>query len=196
MKRIFAMVLCCVLLVTGLIVPAKADRYDQLREDMKQSFYSDEMLDVSQYQMTKEELQTIYDELYHSGELPWYADEDCSYVFGQNQYVAKFRPKVLNPKTYDRDLYEIKIAELMARTCLEGMDDWQIILSVHDYITSHVSYDESTKKNTGYDALVHGTAACYGYAQLFMDVMNRRGSPVRSPFAGTPVTVWATPGMW
>lgn len=179
MKRIFAMVLCCVLLVTGLIVPAKADMYDQLREDMKQSFYSDEMLDVSQYQMTKEELQTIYDELYHSGELPWYADEDCSYVFGQNQYVAKFRPKVLNPKTYDRDLYEIKMAELIAETCLEGMEDWQIILNVHDYITTHVAYDESVKKNTGYDALVHGTAACYGYAQLFMDVMKRVGIPCK-----------------
>lgn len=179
MKRIALLLLCFGLLLTGLAVPVGADNYDSLRQEMKESFLNDKMLDVSEYKMTKEQLQLIYDELYHSGELPWYADEDCSYVYGEDLYVSKFRPKVLNPKVYDRDTYEIKIAELIRDTCLEGMEDWQIVLSVHEYITSHVCYDESLKKNTGYDALVNGTAACYGYAQLFMDVMKRQGIPCK-----------------
>lgn len=179
MKRIGAVLLCCVLLLTSLVMPVKADIYEELRQKMKDSFLKNEALDVSQYSMLKEELQSIYDDLYHGGELPWYADEDCKFVYAPNQTVAKFRPKVLDPNVYDREIYEIKMAEMLHQTCFEGMTDWQMALSVHEYITSHVAYDETLKKNTGYDALVHGTAACYGYAKLFMDAMNRKGIPCK-----------------
>lgn len=179
MKRLFASILCIVMLLALLPVSAKADMYEELRQQMKEAFYKDEALDVSQYGMQKEELQTIYDDLYHSGQLPWYAAEDCKFVYAPNQTVGKFRPKVLNPNVYDRETYEIKMAELIRDTCFAGMTDWQIALSVHEYITSHVSYDETYKLNTGYDALVNRTTACYGYAQLFMDVMNRQGIPCK-----------------
>ena len=87
--------------------------------------------------MQLEEVQAIYDDLYHSGQLPWYADEDCDYVFGENGTISRFRPKELNPRIYNRDLYEQKVAELMGAAILPDMTDWQKALSVHDYIVLH-----------------------------------------------------------
>jgi len=172
--------LCMLLLLSILFAcafPASADEYDDLRQQMLDSFMMEGMLDISQYELTVMEVQEIYDALYHSGQMPWYADEDCDYVFGEGQTVKKFRPKVLNPKIYDRDLYEQKLAELIAETCLPEMSDWQKALSVHEYIVLHTIYDVELMKNTGYDSLVDGSTVCYGYSMLYMDVMNRLGIP-------------------
>ena len=174
-RWICAMLLLSVLL--SVVVPVRADDYDDLRREMLDSFLTEEMLDISEYELTVAEVQEIYDELYHSGQMPWYADEDCSYVFGEDQTIQRFRPKVLSPKVYDRDLYEQKMAELIAATCLPEMSDWQKAISVHDYIVLHTIYDEEMDKNTGYDSLIGGTTVCYGYSMLYMDVMNRLGIP-------------------
>ena len=175
-KRMFCMLLV-LMMIGSLVFSVSADEYDDLRQEMRDSFLTEEMLDISQYELDIEQLQEIYDKLYHSGQLPWYADEDCDYVFGGGLTVQKFRPKVLNPKVYDRDLYEQKMAELIAETCQSWMSDWQKVLSVHDYIVLHTIYDEEYRKNNGYDCLVDGCTLCYGYSMLFMDVMNRLGIP-------------------
>ena len=172
--------LCVVLLlavVLNLGVSVSAEEYDDLHQKMQESFGQEGMLDISSYELTLEEVQDIYDRLYHSGQLPWYASADCNYVFGQNQTIAKFRPKELNLKLYDRDLYEQRMAELIAETCLPDMEPWEKALSVYNYIALHTVYDESLLKNTGYDSLVNGSTVCYGYSMLFMDVMNRLQIP-------------------
>lgn len=172
--------LCVVLLlavVLNLGVSVSAEEYGDLHQKMQESFGQEGMLDISSYELTLEEVQDIYDRLYHSGQLPWYASADCNYVFGQNQTIAKFRPKELNLKLYDRDLYEQRMAELIAETCLPDMEPWEKALSVYNYIALHTVYDESLLKNTGYDSLVNGSTVCYGYSMLFMDVMNRLQIP-------------------
>lgn len=176
MRRFLCLALSLALTLS-LAVSVSAQEYDQLRQDMKESFHTGQMLDISSYKLTFEEVQQIYDSLYHSGQLPWYAEENCSYVFSSDQTVSKFRPTQMNPKSYDRELYERKLAELIAQTCLPGMTDWQMALSVHDHIVLHTLYDEDMKKNTGYHALVEGTTVCYGYSMLYMDVLNRLGIP-------------------
>lgn len=175
-KRWMCMLLLLVMLLS-LSIPVSAEEYDDLRQEMRESFESERMLDISRYGLTLQKVQEIYDGLYHSGQLPWFADEDCSYVFGENQTITKFRPKVLNPKVYDRDLYEQKLAELIAEACLPDMEPWQKALSVYNHIAVHTVYDEELDKNTGYDSLVNGSTVCYGYSMLYMDVMNRLGIP-------------------
>lgn len=176
MRKGFTCMLLLLAVLLGVAVPARAEDYDELRQQMKVSFLTDTMLDISQYELTPQDLQEIYDDLYHSGALPWYADEDCDYTYS-GIYLAKFKPKVLNPKVYDRTLYEQKLAELMAAAVSEEMTPWQKAVSVHDYIILHTVYDEEALKNNGYDCLVYGSSACYGYSMLYMDVMNRLGIP-------------------
>ena len=177
MKKRVLCLLTCLALLMSLSVTVFAEDTTQLQQLMKQSFQEDKMLDIREYGMQLEQVQRIYDELYHSGQLPWFADADCDYVFGENDTISRFRPKELNPLLYDRDLYEQKMAQMLAETCLPGMDDWLKALSVHEYIVLHTVYDEQLRLNTGYDSLVGGSTVCYGYAMLYMDAMNRLGIP-------------------
>ena len=177
MKKRMLCILLVLAMVLALAVSVSADEYDDLRKQMLDSFQSEKMLDIRQYELEVEQVQEIYDKLYHSGQLPWYADEDCDYVFGEGDTVSRFRPKVLNERLYKRDLYEQKVAELIAESCKSWMSDWQKAVSVHDYIVLHTIYDETYMHNTGYDSLIGGTTLCYGYSMLYMDVMNRLGIP-------------------
>lgn len=177
MKKRILCVILLLSLVLGAPVSVSADEHDDLRQDMLDSFLAEDMLDISEHELSVEQVQEIYDKLYHSGRMPWYADEDCDYVFGEGNLVKKFRPKVLSTKTYDRDLYEQKMAELMAESCKSWMSDWQKAVSVHDYIVLHTIYDEEYMHNTGYDSLIGGTTLCYGYSMLYVDAMNRLGIP-------------------
>lgn len=177
MKKRWLCVCLLLAVVLNLGIPVSADEFDGLRQEMRGSFEEESMLDISSYELTLPEVQDIYDGLYHSGQLPWYASADCDYVFGQDQIIVKFRPKELNPKVYDRDLYEQKMAELIAETCLPDMEPWEKALSVYNHIALHTVYDEDMDKNTGYDSLVNGSTVCYGYSMLFMDVMNRLQIP-------------------
>ena len=116
MKKRWLCVFLLLAVVLNLGVPVFADEFDDLRQEMRGSFERESMLDISSYELTLPEVQEIYDALYHSGQLPWYASADCDYVYGQDQIIMKFRPKELNPKLYDRNLYEQKIAELIRRS--------------------------------------------------------------------------------
>ena len=125
MKKRMLCILLVLAMVLALAVSVSADEYDDLRKQMLDSFQSEKMLDIRRYELEVEQVQEIYDKLYHSGQLPWYADEDCDYVFGEGDTVSRFRPKVLNERLYKRDLYEQKVAELIAESCKSWMSDWQ-----------------------------------------------------------------------
>lgn len=67
-----------------------------------------------------------------------------------------------------------------------GMSEFDKELAVHDYITSHVSYDEAVLEDIilptrdlvsadAYGALVQGEAVCYGYADSFQLLMDMLG---------------------
>lgn len=176
MKRLLCAMLSFAVLLS-ISIPVFADEYDELRQLMLESFEEDSLLEIHEYALTMEQVQEVYDDLYHSGQLPWYADADCDYIFGQDEYIMRFRPKELNPRVYDRALYEQKMAELIKEVNLPGLEPWQLALNVYNYIAMHTIYDEQLMKNTGYDSLINGTTVCYGYSMLYMDVMNRLGIP-------------------
>lgn len=148
----------------------------KLQEQIISSYFDGETIDISSHQITREELETVFWELYYTGKLPWYAESTfrCQYNTETNLAVS-FTPELLDPQVYNRVLYEQKIAEVMAATITSNMEDWQKALSVHDYLVARSTYDESLTYTTGYDLLVHGTSVCSGYAQAYMDIMNRAG---------------------
>jgi len=177
MKRICcALLLLCAVLWTAVPVHAEAD--DQLREQLRLSVIAGEDTDIGAYYLTIEEAEALYLDMYYSGQLPWYADGSYSYYYTEETgIVDEFQGGQLDPMRYDRDLYEQKLAELIAETCLPGMTDWQKALSVHEHIALYTVYDDSYEKFEGYDSLVYGSAVCSGYSLLYMDVMNRLGIP-------------------
>lgn len=177
MRKVWMCLLLSFAVLLSTAVPAAAAEItDPLHQKLIESYYSGETVDLGYWHLPVSELEEAHDYLYFSGQLPWYAESYFSYSHLEGN-ATSFTPVLLDEAVYDRELYEQKIAEVIAEACLPGMTDWQLALSVHDYIILHTVYDGTYEKNTGYDALVNGTAVCSGYSELYMDVMNRLGIP-------------------
>jgi len=155
---------------------ADAASTPKLQEEIIRSCEEGETINIHNYSVTQEELEDIFFDLYYSGKLPWYAEGSYSSKYNtESGFVVSFTPVLLDAQTYNRVLYEQKVAEVLAATILPSMEDWQKALAVHDYLIARSTYDETLTYTTGYDLLVRGTAVCSGYAQAYMDLMNRAG---------------------
>lgn len=190
MGRLMACMVALAVLLCTVIPAAAVEEQDPLRKTLIESYNSEEItdlgvggqdrlkpVDISLWRITTEELEQIQYELYYGGQFPWFSGSNYNYQYNEDGIVISYTPMVMDVQTFDRELYEQKLAELMAEACLPGMTDWQLALSVHNYIIQHTAYDQTYEKKTGFDALVNGTAVCNGYATLYMDVMNRLGIP-------------------
>ena len=179
MKRILCVAIC-IMLMMSMVIPVKADDdgYDDLREQIITAMYTGERLDISEYQLTRDEMLEIYEDLFNRGLLPWYADTFCDWSNAPDGTITVIVLRDLRKRSFSEDSYERAMAELLAATCHEGMTDLQKVLSVHDYIVSRAEYNGTWgTTNNGYHALVKGETQCYGYAQLFLRVMDRLGIP-------------------
>lgn len=132
-------------------------------------------VNLAAYRITEEELNEIYGDLLHSSALPWYVDKTWSYDYRKNGTVVTLYLTYLDAAVYDRETYEKAVEDALEQAVHPGMTELQIALSVHDYLAAHCSYDESLTHHTEYDALVGGTAVCQGYAEAYMDLLNRAG---------------------
>ena len=140
-----------------------------------QSVRNETWADLSAYKVTEEALDEAFYRLRAHGQFPWYTDYNYTYYIDDDGYIQSFKADYLDPKQYDRVLYEKKVAQLIDAAVKDGMTDLQIALAVHDYLALHCAYDETYVRNTGYDLLVNGSAVCAGYADAYMDILNRLG---------------------
>lgn len=179
MKRICSAALLLTLFLTAfLALPVSAESAPALEELIIDSCTYNEPVDLTLYQLTGDELSALFYELQDSGRLPWYTQNTYTYTYYEDTgIVTKFTPKVLDETVYDRVLYEQKVAEILDATVFEGMRQWQIALSIHDYLIANSTYDDTYVKNEGYDLLVGGASMCNGYAEAYMELMNRAGIP-------------------
>ena len=88
-----------------------------------------------------------------------------------------------------------RLKTLMPALVHDGMSEYEKAKAIHDYIITHVTYDEAHLNDpdyrpmyTAYAALITGTAVCQGYASLFyrMARMAGLGCRVVSGYAGAP----------
>ena len=171
-------------LVTVLVlVKAEASGWDSavsaLISGMEQEA---SVIDISAYGVTVDELTEKYNEYRNKGQYPWYVQSYYQYYYNGDM-VTRVLPTYMDPAVYDRNLYEQQVQKAMDTAVLEGMGQWQIALSIHDYIITNCEYDQryytdpDAANYTAYDALVNGLAVCEGYAMAYMDLMNRAGIP-------------------
>lgn len=130
-------------------------------------------VDLSSFDLTREELTGLmqYKGLKDAPTRPWYYDRyTYSYLedTGVVQSITLYRK---DPEIYDYRLYEQRMAEILAATVYEGMSQWQMALSIYDYLAVHCIYDESETYRSAYDAVVRGTCVCSGYAEAYMHLL-------------------------
>lgn len=173
-----ACLLIFVVMLTFIPMRAHAAQDSDLRQALIDSCTTGEALELESGTVSTDALSELFWELYHGGELPWYTDRQFSYDYiVDTQWATLFRPRLLDPKVYDYNLYEQTVAEILAQTVHPGMSQWQIALNIHDYLIAHYSYDETLSLHKGYDLLVGGSAVCDGYTEAYMDLLNRAGVP-------------------
>lgn len=130
---------------------------------------------LEQYGLQPDELEELFTRLKNDNRLPWYTDIYTYYTNPATNLVTKMEPKNLDESVYDRVKYEQAVSQVLAEAVFPGMNQWQIALSVHDYLVSHFRYDETYTYYAGYDLLVGETAVCEGYARAYMDILKRAG---------------------
>lgn len=171
----------CILLLFCLLPSAYATEtadIEAARQAIMEGYANHaETVDLSLFCITADQLQEIFWEDKYAGKYPWYAGS-YTYTYGTSSgYVKTLRYINLDPTKYNYALYEQKVAEILAATVFEGMSDWQIALSIHDYLAAYGEYDETYTYYLGYDLLVRGTSVCDGYTKAYMDLLNRVGIP-------------------
>ena len=183
-RRIFLPLLCLILL-TGLAPAASATTQEareailQAYEDLATAEGTSYTVDLEAYGITTAELNELIDSTGTgpTGEClqPWYlTNYEYSYDM-DTRTVLSLTLNKLDPAVYDYDLYEQKMAEILAATVFEGMTDWQKALSIHDYLVTHIAYDESLNLRLDYDGLINGTTVCSGYTDAYMYLLHRAG---------------------
>lgn len=176
LRHLVCLLLTCCLLC-GLAVSVSAEEADNtaLQQAIIDACVYRQDADLSDYKLPQEELDDVFDELYYSGRLPWYISGSYNYTYDTyTDFIITFSPSTLYEEL-DMVAYEQKMAEILDACVLPGMSKVQIALSLHDYLAANTVYDETLKKNTCYDLLIHGTSVCAGYAQAYQDLLLRAG---------------------
>lgn len=86
---------------------------------------------------------------------------------------AKFRETKEQTAAVDR-----KVDETLARIITPGMNDHEKVKVIHDWIVTHVEYDQSLSYYTAYEAISLGRAVCQGYSLLGYRMLEKAGLDV------------------
>lgn len=159
-----------------LVIPAAAADLSGCRSAITKAARQEEKsVDLSRYALTCDELETLMRDMEVHNDLPWYVDNfQYTYSVLTNE-VSELTFLYLDADTYDRDLYAQKLEQILEETVLPGMSQWQIALSIHDYLAGHFVYDSTLEHHEPYDLLINGSAVCEGYSKAYQDLLELAG---------------------
>ncbi len=129
-------------------------------------------IDVSAYRLSTSEFATLYWNVLNLHPEMFFVDGRISYTT-QGGYVAYVYPYYVEEYTTAHvDAFNRKVDEIMA-----GVDgswpDIEKILYLHDYMVTHIEYDETYSKYDAYNALIEGSCVCQGYSLAYICLLNQ-----------------------
>jgi len=191
MKRFFLCIMAVLPVLMCLHSPVYATELTDAEKQVIEACTYGENTDLSEFNLTELELEELFYDLRYAGKLPWYVMDSYSYSYDEaTGMIYELKPDYSSKADYNRELYEQRIAEVLDACVLEGMEDWQIALSIHDYLIANCIYDEKLELRTGYDLLLKGSTVCSGYTDLYQDLLNRVGIPCVSVISDPMEHTW------
>lgn len=124
-------------------------------------FYLDPTKMYINIQTTRKVFTTTFEVYIDSGENPNYFAESYS----SQQQIIEYENKINQ-----------EVLKILSKT--DGKNEYQKILTVHDYLVDNLSYEETISKDNIYNiygALVNKEAVCEGYAKAFKYLMDQIG---------------------
>lgn len=159
-----------------LASPVHASDLDGARNALKTGMAEEETtIELQKYGLTEAEFLKLLDEMRIRNQRPWYEDSLTYYKSIASGVVTRVEVEYLDPYLYDRKLYTAKLNNILEETVYPDMSQWQIALSIHDYLAVRYAYDEKLEMRDTYDLLVSGTGVCAGYAELYQDLLEMAG---------------------
>ncbi|MFM7677642.1 MAG: transglutaminase domain-containing protein [Roseiflexaceae bacterium] len=73
----------------------------------------------------------------------------------------------------------LKAQQIVRSITDAAMHQQQKLLAIHDWITTHIRYDETLRRRTAFDALDTQSTVCSGYASLYWHMCHAVGIPCR-----------------
>jgi hypothetical protein len=179
------MLLCFVLVLLMLVCApvTRAQTQETAEQTLEQALVEsctyNRKIDISRFDITLDAFKTLFYEMIDRGDLPWYTMRETFYyeLAESSEKLLSFQPRLLPDYQYNRALYQQRLEEILRECVVEGMADWQIALSIHDYLIVHGYYDESINERTGYDLLTNGKTVCTGYTEVYRELLNMVGIP-------------------
>lgn len=121
----------------------------------------------------------------------------ASISYSSKQYIITYYLSYLTTKAQEAQV-TVKARKVLASLGIKNKANYGKIKAIYDYICKNVKYDtvtlndSSVGKYSAYQALVHGTAVCQGYASLFYRLAKDAGVSVRV----IPGTSWGELHAW
>lgn len=114
-------------------------------------------------------------------------DDYLAYNVDSYLYTIRTRngaAKINLAVAYRESAAETSIVDAKVRALLPGIlanaaGEERQARAIHDWIVTHVAYDESLQHYTAYDALTSGTSVCQGYALLAFRMLQLAGFETR-----------------
>lgn len=91
--------------------------------------------------------------------------------------------------TSSTDIYTETVSDILSRVN-NDWSDFEKVLYIHDYLTTHCEYDLTYSHYSAYSAIVDKTAVCQGYSLAFKDLMNRLNVPCEMVTSSTLNHAW------
>ncbi|MFD0696193.1 S-layer homology domain-containing protein [Paenibacillus sp. GCM10027628] len=111
------------------------------------------------------------------------ADNDyLHYIYSGMNYefdgiaTATFKVSYLESKAQS-DYVTEQAKSIVASITHAGMNDFEKEKAVHDYVISHLAYDQTLVEHSAYGGLTKGTTVCQGYALLTYRLLDEAGIP-------------------
>jgi len=117
---------------------------------------------------------------FHRNEYAKYAMSSYSYTISSKLLYTEVELKTTFRESKEMTDQVAQYAkELIAAMDLTRYTKEQQVKLIHDWIVTHVQYDESLTRYTAYEALTEGLAVCQGYAMLGYMLYSEAGFDVR-----------------
>lgn len=196
LRRVLAFVLA-VCMMMAFIVPAGAAETDARGAIESALSTRTEQLDLSAYDVSPAEFESLFTQILEDEPAKyWYVVRSYSTTTSAS-VVSSVTFQYLDEETYSPAAFTQAVDFAIHGAILNGMSDLEAALALHDYLALHVAYDSTYGKNTGFDALVNGSAVDQGYAQAYEVLLDAAGiDSVLVSGSGKTWNLVALDGKW
>ena len=192
-RRLASLLLAITVTFCGICLPTAADDRLEIREYIKEAFYSFEpSVDVSGYGIDPDELSALFVGVIKDDPYLFFVDPHLSYTYKKGGHVLTLKPKYKMSQSEAleaMDFCRARIAEIAEMTC-NMTCELEKALFFHDYICNLFSYDSDHTSTDMYSFLTTGEGTCQGYAHTYAALLRQVGIDTAFAASDTISHIW------